>query len=189
MAANMVTQASTSSCLPVFLSPITVRPAFSSGSISWASDHWITTSGFRARTLSTLGVKSCVAISCGSSSARGNMVPMMPSRIATQDALCIALRCSALRSTATSSDAAGMGMVTTLVTGLANVRVLPRWSVMLMPWLAVPGTAPAAGGGRSGRGAGGPAPGEKGCGSARHQRLKHRAAVQIVDSHGQTPCA
>ncbi len=53
----------------------------------------------------------------------------------------MALRCSALRSTATSSDAAGMGMVTTLVTGLANVRVLPRWSVMLMgPGLADPGT-------------------------------------------------
>ncbi len=98
---------------------------------------------------------------------------MMPSRIATQDALCIALSGSALRSTATSSDAAGMGMVTTRVTGWANVRVLPRWSVMLMPagccrsrsrwrW----GTQPAGG-------AGCRAPGEKGCGSARHKRLEH----------------
>ena len=54
---------------------------------------------------------------------------MMPSRIATQEALCIPPRWSALRSTATSRDAAGMGMVTTRVTGWSNVTV-PRWSVI-----------------------------------------------------------
>ena len=101
----------------------------------------------------------------------------------------MALRWSAPRSTATSSDAAGMGMVTTLVTGLAKVRVLPRWSVMLMPCTGVAGVRCRSAGGRSRRGAGGPASGEEGCGAARHKNLKHGAAVQIVDSHGLTPCA
>ncbi|CAH0281040.1 hypothetical protein SRABI128_03648 [Microbacterium sp. Bi128] len=83
--------------------------------------------------LSTLGVKSVVAMSCGMFRASGYMVPMAPSRMATHEALCIPARWPAPWSTAASREAAGMGMVTTRVTGRSKLRTVPRWSVTWIP--------------------------------------------------------
>ena len=79
---------------------------------------------------------------------------MMPSRMATQDALCMAHEMAGALVDGDQQRCRRHRNGHHPVTGLSKVTVLPRWSVMLM----VPPAAPDTGGRGRRRRAGGPQP-------------------------------